>query len=319
MVDAHNCYPYEGRWNDRVQRALRSGFPVSIEQDLAWYVDPHTGEGRVVVSHTPAATGAEPTLRAYFFEQVRPVVEKALAQNHPQQWPLIVLHFDFKDNQPALLHAVWSLLGEYEPWLSTAVKTQDATHQSVIERRPILVLTESSDEQQKVFYDELPVGARLRLFGSAHDPIVPQGMTLQQRMHWAVTATPEELLHERPTNYRRWVNSSWYPVEEGGQRQAGDWTAADDARLHALVDHAHQLGFWSRFYTLDGFLPAQDQGWGEYYNFGSRDAVAVRWQAAMRAGVNFIATDQYEDLAATMPQVAKDLRPTVEAVAPAAK
>ena len=55
MLDAHNCYPYEGHWNDRIQRALNSGFPVSIEQDLAWYVDPATGKGRVVVSHTPHA------------------------------------------------------------------------------------------------------------------------------------------------------------------------------------------------------------------------------------------------------------------------
>ncbi len=57
ILDAHNCYPYEGQWNDRVQRALNSGFPVSIEQDLAWYVDPATGKGRVVVSHTPKPSG----------------------------------------------------------------------------------------------------------------------------------------------------------------------------------------------------------------------------------------------------------------------
>jgi hypothetical protein len=105
MLDAHNCYPYDGKWNDRVQRALRSGYPVSIEQDLAWYVDPATGQGRVVVSHTPRPTGAEPTLRDYFFEQVRPVVEKALAQNNRAQWPVIVLHFDFKDTRPELLQA----------------------------------------------------------------------------------------------------------------------------------------------------------------------------------------------------------------------
>ena len=52
LLDAHNCYPYEGQWSDRIQRALNSGYPVSIEQDLAWYVDPATGKGRVVVSHT---------------------------------------------------------------------------------------------------------------------------------------------------------------------------------------------------------------------------------------------------------------------------
>lgn len=46
ILDAHNCYPYQGKWNDRVERALNSGFPVSIEQDLAWYVDPATGTGQ---------------------------------------------------------------------------------------------------------------------------------------------------------------------------------------------------------------------------------------------------------------------------------
>src|SRR5215467_11080466 len=66
ILDAHNCYPYEGHWNNRIQRALNSGFPVSIEQDLAWFVDPGTGKGRVVVSHTPHPTGKEPTLEDYF-------------------------------------------------------------------------------------------------------------------------------------------------------------------------------------------------------------------------------------------------------------
>src|SRR5580704_17276512 len=51
VVDAHNCYPYEGRWTDRIDRALKSGFPVSIEQDLAW------NEGRVVLSHEPKTSG----------------------------------------------------------------------------------------------------------------------------------------------------------------------------------------------------------------------------------------------------------------------
>jgi hypothetical protein len=315
ILDAHNCYPYEGHWNDRVQRALRSGFPVSIEQDLAWYVDPATGQGRIVVSHTPKATGTEPTLHDYFFEQVRPIVEKAIAENKREQWPLIVLHFDFKDNQPAILHAVWQLLGEYEPWLSTAVKTNDPHQLSLIERKPILAITEDSDDQQKVFYDEVPAGAKLRIFGSAHEVPTPKGMPMKELMHWAVVTPPEELLTERPTNYRRWTNSSWYPVEEGGQNHAGEWTPADDARLRALVDHAHKLGYWVRFYTLDGFKPADDQGWGGYYNFGSKDAVILRWKAAIAAGVNFIATDQYEDLPPYLKQDAKNLRPSAAATA----
>jgi hypothetical protein len=89
-------------------------------------------------------------------------------------------------------------------------------------------------------------------------------------------------------------------VEEGGQRNAGDWTAADDRRLRALVRHAHRLGYWIRFYTLDGFAPDENRGWEEGYNFGSRQAAMARWKAAIAAGVNLIATDQYEALAAAM-------------------
>lgn len=310
FLDAHNCYPYDGQWNDRIVRALNSGFPVSIEQDLAWYVDPATGKGRVVVSHTPKPTGAEPTLQDYFFKQVAPIVKKAMQENKRDEWPLIVLHFDFKDNRPAILHAVWKLLGEYEPWLSTAVKTGNPNELSPIEVKPILVLTEDSDAQQKVFFDDLPVGARLRLFGSAHTAPVPKGMTGSEAMHWEATVPPAELLSEPPTDYRRWWNLSWYPVEEGGQTRAGPWTSADDARLRALVDHAHEMGYWIRLWTLDGFAPANDRGWGKSYNFGSLQAVIQRWKACIAAGVNMIATDQYEKLATFLKQDAKGLRPS---------
>jgi hypothetical protein len=315
VLDAHNCYPYEGHWNDRITRALNSGFPVSIEQDIAWYVDPSTGKGKAVVSHTPKAAGSEPTLRDYFFEQVRPTVEKALAEKKRDQWPLIVLHFDFKDNQPAVLEAVWQLLGEYEPWLSTAVKTDHPEKLSPIDRKPILVITENSDAQAKVFFDNVPVGSKIRVFGAAHTMQPPSEMSLQEKMHWAATVAPEQFVSEAPTNYRRWSNNSWFAVEEGGQSKAGDWTETDDRRLRSLVDHAHKLGYWIRFYTLDGFAQADDQGWGRGYNFGSQEAVIPRWKAAVAAGVNFIATDQYEGLESYMKQSSKELRPSSPATA----
>ncbi len=299
VLDAHNCYPYEGRFADRIDRALGTGRPVGIEQDLAWYVDPATGKGRVVVTHTPKTTGAEPTLRDYFFERVRPIVEKALAENNTAQWPLIIVHFDFKDNQAPLLHAVWDLLGEYQDWITTAAQTADPHTLAPFEKKPLLVLTEDPDAQEEVFFRQIPIGAKLRLFGSAHTAPV-SGKTREEQMHLAATVAPEKLLNERPTNYRRWWNNSWYEVEEGGQPRSGEWTAASDRRLRALVDHAHSLGFWIRFYTLDGFAPADDQGWGNAYNFGSREKVLARWRAALKAGVDLVATDQYEDLAALM-------------------
>jgi hypothetical protein len=298
MVDAHNCYPYAGEWADRLDRALATGLPVGIEQDLAWGVDRATGKGRPVLSHSKETTGSEPSLREYFFEHVRPLMEKALRENNRSQWPLITVHFDFKDNRPDLLRAVWELLSEYEPWLTTAPKTDNPAILASFQAGPLLVLTEDNDAQEKVFYTDLPTGAKLRIFGSAHTAALPGKR--EERAHFAATLAPEKLLTEKPTNYRRWWNNSWAEVEEGGQQKAGEWTAADDARLRALVNHAHQLGFWIRFYTLDGFTAAENRGWDQGYNFGSREAAMQRMKAAVAAGVNLIATDQVEDLATTM-------------------
>jgi hypothetical protein len=299
-LDAHNCYPYDGRWADRIDRALRTGFPVAIEQDMAWYVDPATGKGRPVVTHSAKTNGSEPTLQQYFFERVRPIVEKALAQNNRTQWPMIILHFDFKDNQAPVLHAVWDLLGEYQDWITTAPKGKDPHELTAFEPKPILVLTEDSDAQEEVFFNQVPIGSKLRLFGSAHTNI-PSGKSEQELIRLAATLTPEQLLTERPTNYRRWWNNSWYEVEDGGQPHAGEWTPADAQRLRALVNHAHQLGYWIRFYTLDGFVPGNGKGWSNGYDFGSLEAARIRWKASIDAGVNLIATDQYEDLAEVMP------------------
>lgn len=76
---------------------------------------------------------------------------------------------------------------------------------------------------------------------------------------------------------------------------AGDWTAADEARLRSLVEHGHNMGYWIRFYTLDGFT-SNTGDWGTSYNFGSLEAAQLRWEAAIAAGVDFIATDQVEEL-----------------------
>lgn len=293
LLDAHNCYPYEGRYADRIERALKSPFPVAIEQDIAW------ADGHPVVSHTSKTKGGEPALREHFFERVRPLMEKALKENKRNTWPLIVVHFDFKVNDPQVIRGVWDVLGEYEAWITTAKKGTDPRVLAPFDVRPLLVLTEDPDPQQSIFFDAVPVGAKLRIFGSAHTNPTPAGTTAE-KYHFMATADPAKLLSEPPTNYRRWWNSSWYVVEEGGQRRAGEWTEADDRRLRAIVDHAHKLGYWIRFYTLDGFTAAESQGWDENYNFGSHKAVEARWKAVMEAGVNLAATDQYEAFAAFM-------------------
>jgi hypothetical protein len=301
LLDAHNCYPYDGKWENRLDRALSTGFPVGIEQDIAPYLDPRTHEVVAKVTHREKADASEPTLKQHFFDRVRPIVERALREKKTENWPLIVLHFDFKDNSVSTLEAVWKVLGEYQDWITTAPKTKTDAEFAPFDLKPLLVLTEDNDTQEQVFYRRLAVGDKLRLFGSARtNQKIFQGLNQQQKNYALAHASPDLLLTSPATNYRRWWNNSWWEVEEGGQQAAGDWTEADNQRLKALVDHAHRLGYWIRFYTLDGFTPSQDQGWGTSYNFGSRAAVDTRWRAAIDAGVNMIATDQYEALRAFM-------------------
>jgi hypothetical protein len=295
VLDAHNCYPYDGKWTDRIDRALNAGFPIGIEQDIAWGIDPATGRGRPVVTHTPKTTGTEPTLKDHFFEHVRPIIEKALKEDDRAHWPLIILHFDFKSLDPVILRGVWDLLGEYQDWITTAAPTADPHELAPFDPKPLLVLTEDADIQDQIFFRDLPKGTRLRVFGSMPTTHI-EASSRQERQHLAATLPPEKLLEGRPTNFRRWWNNSWDEVEEGGQTKAGEWTPAADARLPALVNYAHGLGYWIRFYTLDGFAPADDRGWGAGYNFGSPERVHARWRAALDAGVDLIATDQYEDL-----------------------
>src|SRR5262245_66248079 len=92
LLDAHNAYPYDGAHADRLTRALSTGTPIAIEQDLVWYRDPRTGVGRSVVSHGPPLSGTEPSLDDYFFKAIRPVVEQALRENQRQTWPVVTLN-----------------------------------------------------------------------------------------------------------------------------------------------------------------------------------------------------------------------------------
>lgn len=301
FLHAHNCYPEDGHWTDRLSRALGTGVrPIAIEQDLVWAVDTTTGRGRAVVSHGAPLTGAEPTLEAHFFAIVEPLLEQALKDNRRDEWPVMVLHLDFKTNEPEHHRAIWELLGKYERFITTAERVADDSRVMPLDVKPLMVLTEAGPEQQVTFHEHVTAGARLRLFGSVPQGPTPTFPTRQAMIAWAASAEPAVLIPSGATNYRRWTNFAWAVVEEGGQEKAGAWTSAEAARLSALVSRAHALGLWIRFYTLNGHTPDESKGWTPSYNFGSLDAARARWRAAIDAGVDFIATDQYEALAAML-------------------
>ena len=284
LMDAHNCYPYWEWWSDRIDRALSAGTPLAIEQDLAWYTDAVTGNSWSVVTHGAPLSGHEPTMEHYFFDRVRSTVEQALKNGNQGDWPLITLNLDFKDNKPEHLAAVLELLRKYQPWITSTSKGERIAERQPLDVKPILVLTGEADAQQRVFYDELRNGERVLAFGAIHT----EGKDPQ--------SAPEVLSPEKANNYRRWWNNPWRVVEAGGQQHAGEWTEEKLARLRALVNRAHANGLWIRFYTLDGATEKElsANGWFHSYNFGSLDAVRLRWREAIAAGVDYIASDQYE-------------------------
>jgi hypothetical protein len=300
-LHAHNCYPEKGLWGDRIERALALRTTgLAIEQDIAWRVDP-SGRGESVVSHDTKLTGTEPTLEAHFFHRVRPVIERAIADNRRETWPVLVLHLDFKSNEPAHHRAIWDLLGRYQSWLTTAERVTDEARVMPFALGPLLVLTENGDGQADAFHARVPVGERLRLFGTIPAPAFPAARTSEERAAAIFNAPPEVLIPSRATNYRRWTNFAWAAVELGGQGKAGDWTGDDNRRLRAIATRAHEMGLWVRFYTLNGHPAGKGLGWTESYNFGSIDAARARLKAAVAAGVEFIATDQYEELGRLLP------------------
>jgi hypothetical protein len=208
-------------------------------------------------------------------------------RNHGD-WPLITLNLDLKSEEPEHLAAIGQLLGQYQDWLTTAPRKTNLAMMEALDIKPILVLTGESDAQKTAFYDQIPVGARLLVFGAVKtntkDP----------------SAAPEQLEPGSADNYHRWWNNSWHIVEPEGQPKAGEWTPEKETRLTSLVRHAHTNNLWIRFYTLDGATKEElsCNGWFRGYNFGSKDAVKKRWAAAAKAGADYIASDQYEDLGA---------------------
>jgi hypothetical protein len=292
LLDAHNAYPQNDRWSDRIDRALSTGLPVAIEQDLYWAKSRTSGRFEIVVAHDTSELGRAPTLEAYFFEKIRPIMKRALAERRRDTWPLIVLNLDFKQNDAPLLDAVYTLLGKFEAWLTTAPRTTTPDVAASLSVGPLLVLSGSSEAQRARFHDAVPIGQRLRAFG-AIPSIAASGATAEERAANLSRMPAEQIIAPRASNYARWVNFPWAVIESGGQTKAGDWDTADAMRLDALVKRAHSRNLWIRFYTLDGFLNDGD-GLTRSYDFGSDAAVKLRWRAAIDAHVDFIATDHYE-------------------------
>jgi hypothetical protein len=161
QILSHNAYPDHGKFADRLDRTLAAGLPVTIEEDLAWI------DGKSLLIHgAKNATPDDPTLESYFFPKVKPIIEKALKDGNKGNWPLITLYLDIKNDPPEHLAAVNQMLDKYDAWLTKAEKTAGIAKQSPLELKPMMVIVEDKqgDIKQKVFYDDVAVGGKIRVF-----------------------------------------------------------------------------------------------------------------------------------------------------------
>jgi hypothetical protein len=298
---SHNAYPDHGKYGDRLDRAIAAGTPFATEQDLAWI------DGRSLEIHGAKNAGADdPTLESYFFPKVKPIIEKALKEGNKGNWPLVTLYLDIKNDPPEHLEAISKVLDKYDSWLTTAVKTADITKQSPLDLKPMMVLVEDKqgDIKQEFFYDKVPVGGKIRVFGTAtkfdENPTKLPKDKKEEAIALLSSVALEKLLTQKADNYHRWFGTNWAFIEKGGQAGAGEWNSASEARLKKFVDYGHRMGYFVGIYCLDGYTESENQGWDKDYNFGSKQKVMPRWQAAVRAHADFISTDQMEDLAGVM-------------------
>jgi len=305
QVLAHNAYPDHGKYTDRLDRALASGLPVVVEQDLAW-VD---GQSLMIHGARNVNTG-DPTLESYFFPKVKPIVEKALKDGNKGNWPLITLYLDIKNDPPEHMAAISQVLDKYDAWLTTAVKTADITKQSPLDLKPMMVLLEDKQNdtvKQEFFYDKVPVGGKIRAFGTPpkfdENPNKLPREKRAEAVAFLSTIDLETLLPKKADNYHRWFITNWAFIEKGGETGAGEWTPAAEGRLKKFVEYGHRMGYLVGFYCLDGYTEAENQGWDKDYNFGSKQKVMPRWQAVVRAHADIVSTDQMEDLASVIAGV----------------
>src|SRR5215471_16433883 len=221
QVLSHNAFPDHGKYGDRLDRALAAGLPTAVEQDLAWV------DGKSLLIHGPKAVGTDdPTLESYFIPKVKPIIEKALKDGNKGNWPLITLYLDIKNDPPEHLRAINKLLDKYDAWLTKAEKTADITKQTPLELKPMMVIVEDKqgDIKQQFFYDKVPVGGKIRVFGSAEkfdeNPQKLPRDRKQEAVAMLSSRDAEQLVSKKADNYRRWFGTSWDFIEKGGQAHA---------------------------------------------------------------------------------------------------
>ncbi len=263
FLNAHNSYPEHGRGRDRLARARRAGL-WAVELDLAW----SEARGRAVISHdAKKVRGDEPTLDEYFF---RPLARQL--QRLPRGEPGLLLMLDFKSDHPGPVREVHATLAAHRHMLTTSARD------GAIRWGPLTVILSENAAAIALFEKLTPPG----------EPYLAMAIREPPDRKWKDDI--RDYFPEPATPFHRLFNFDWRNVERDPNPNAGPWTAAESARLETIVNLAREKGYWTRAWTLN----ATTTMWGTGRNFGSRAALLQRWRAARAAGLDCIATDEYE-------------------------
>ena len=268
FLNAHNCYPDRGRGADRLERARRAGLSA-FEIDLVW----SEPRGRTVVSHSTKLEGNEPIPEDYFFAPMLPELRRM-----PRGRPGILLFIDFKNSHPGPVNETRALLNRHRDLLTTFGQRGDPRAETPPRFGPLTVLLTGDNAAIAQFEKLTPPGEPYLAMANREPP----DRKFQENVadYFLDPATP----------FYRVFNFEWKHIERDKNRDAGPFTAAESARLAALVKLAHDKGYWVRTWTLN----ATNDDWGSDQCFGSKPALLERWRAALEAGLDMIATDEYE-------------------------
>lgn len=268
-ASAHNCYPADGRGNAPLVEALALGID-NIEIDLGW----DAAAGRVIVGHDaePRAGRTYPEFEAYLV----PALEAHRKAGRPDGAPT-VLTLDWKTERPEAVARVRDFLDAHADWFSSAPKAAE----SPLTRRALTVCFTGSEKAKAIYDGMIPAGGAYRAFA---DRVFGAGERRED---------PGDYAPEPADAYRRFLTLHWANVERGAFANAGDWTVEEDERLRSIVRAIHAKGYRVRFYCLDG----RPRPTSLAYLFPDPDAARVRWRAAAEAGVDWVATDDYAEIA----------------------
>ncbi|WP_435010280.1 family 16 glycoside hydrolase [Tundrisphaera lichenicola] len=272
-ISAHNCYGEDQADNPRFREALALGID-NIEIDLGW----DDTRRQLIIGHdqTPRPGVAYPTVEGWLIPTLESLGTSSGATTTPS-----VLTIDWKTDHPEAVRQFKEVLDSHAEWFSSAPKAAD----SPLTRRQITICFSGSDAAKEAYDAMIPEGGTYRAF---RDRVIGAGAGYEPDV--------SAYIPQPATSYHRFLAFYWGAIEKGGPPAAGEWTPAEADRLASLMDLAHRQGFRVRFYSLNGHTGPRLGS----YRFANDDAAKVRWLAAASAGVDWIAGDEYREMATAL-------------------